>query len=195
MPVWSLVPWFALAFAFPAEPPSLTILVDSPPGTPRRTLTVMREELEDLLGLQVGVEPWKRDNPRGLERAGGATIWVILSGQCQVCGNRCREDYGTLGQAPIVNGRVQPYVRIHCDRVRGVIRENTAGKAPCQAAMLFGRALGRILAHEIYHIYTGTEHRADETLLRPALTARQLTGDGVGFSAACRERLHSLLCN
>ncbi len=57
------------------------------------------------------------------------------------------------------DGVIIPYADVQCDQVRGMIQSVVARENFPRREMLLGRALGRVLAHELYHVLTRkTEH-------------------------------------
>ena len=53
------------------------------------------------------------------------------------------------------NGQVIPFTDVECDRVRSSLRSAHAEPGN-MGDVLFGRALGRVLAHELHHIIDQT---------------------------------------
>ena len=52
-----------------------------------------------------------------------------------------------------------------------------------KADELFGRALGRVVAHELYHMLTNTGKHGKSGIARDSLSAQQLIGETLDFSA------------
>lgn len=63
---------------------------------------------------------------------------------------------GPLGWTDVEDGNVQRFAQIDCDRIAALLQY---WLPPRDAEAVFQRAIGRVLAHELYHIFTRTvEH-------------------------------------
>ena len=74
----------------------------------------------------------------------------------------------TLAEASVSEGRVLPYFTVDCSRV---MRTLTPMLRPLSAPMrqtILGRALARVIAHEIYHILAETTEHEDAGLAKAA---------------------------
>ena len=65
-----------------------------------------------------------------------------------------------LGSTLVASGQVLPYSEVHCDQVRRVLPDVEFAADRRQGDADLGRALGRVLAHELYHVLTGTTHHS-----------------------------------
>jgi hypothetical protein len=61
-----------------------------------------------------------------------------------------------------------------------------------KADLLFGRALGRVLAHELVHVLTGSEAHGREGVQRAALSGKDLISSALVLSPADLARLREL---
>ena len=57
-----------------------------------------------------------------------------------------------MGATAVGDGRILPYVDIFCDAVRMVLAYELDIMAPDAREVAYGRALARVLAHELYHV-------------------------------------------
>jgi hypothetical protein len=55
--------------------------------------------------------------------------------------------------------------------------------------IVFGRALGRVVAHELYHILALTTEHAEAGVAKPSFSAQDLMSDRFSFNPASLERL------
>jgi hypothetical protein len=62
----------------------------------------------------------------------------------------------TLGSTDIASGRVTPYSNVECDQITACIANLLRGSCASDRQTAFSRALGRVVAHELYHILTRT---------------------------------------
>ena len=87
-----------------------------------------------------------------------------------------------LAYSSTVNGEVQPFSSVLCDRVN---RSVASAMSPAQEKTgnsLYGRALGRVVSHELYHILNQTRDHDREGLAKKSLTGKQLIAPKFGFS-------------
>ena len=75
----------------------------------------------------------------------------------------------------VVDGRIQPFGKVFCDEVQRMI-------FPAEGS-IFGRALGRVLSHEMYHILNQTKHHSKTGLAQRALWSAQLIAPEFRFSS------------
>ena len=62
------------------------------------------------------------------------------------------DERGPMAFTYSTDGVVQPFSAVACDKVTSAIRPAMAGGDFAKADMLLGRALGRVLAHEMVHM-------------------------------------------
>jgi hypothetical protein len=97
--------------------------------------------------------------------------------------------FGVYGKARVVDGAVQPFGEIDCDRVVGVVRSALVGGDYVRADMLVGRVLGRVVAHELLHILTRSVQHSREGVNKSSLTVKELTGSSLPLSPEDADRL------
>jgi len=88
------------------------------------------------------------------------------------------DERGPLAWTHSTDGAILPFAEVSCDRIAKAIAGAMWGGERKQADKLLGRALGRVLAHELYHIIGKThDHNADGSLAKEAISAKQLISD------------------
>jgi hypothetical protein len=114
---------------------------------------------------------------------------VRVKGKCRLdSGPAPRTDKGPLAFAHTSDGKVLPFIEVSCDRIRSTIRPVMWGSQFKMADELVGRAIARVVAHEIYHVMTGTQH-SETGIARHALSGPQLIGDELLFEPEDVERM------
>jgi len=78
-----------------------------------------------------------------------------------------------LGLTHIADGEVLPFADIRCDSVRRAIGREMRAAAPRDREELVGRALGHVMAHELYHVIFRTCHHSRKGFA----SARQSSSD------------------
>ena len=78
-----------------------------------------------------------------------------------------------------------------CDRVGAFVRSGLHGDDFKKADQLIGKALGRVVAHELVHMLTGAKDHSHEGVFEPGLTVQQLVAGELPLSPADIERLRT----
>lgn len=100
-----------------------------------------------------------------------------------------KQGYVPLGQTQVVDGKVLPFAAVRCDAIRKLIARDLVLQPSYEREDLFGRALGRVLAHELYHILLRTTRHGSQGLARPALSSIDLVADRDNFAPADEQKL------
>ena len=81
-----------------------------------------------------------------------------------------------LGSTEVVNGHVQPFSEIQCDRIREALTylDPATGRKERQRAL--GVALARVVAHELYHMLAHTTQHAASGLAKASESLQDLVG-------------------
>jgi len=101
------------------------------------------------------------------------------------------DERGPLAFTNTSDGDVLPFSEIACDRVRSSVRSAMWGGDFARSDLLFGRALARVLAHELYHMLAGTDSHADTGIAKRALSGSELISDQLRLNQAELNRIHS----
>jgi hypothetical protein len=115
---------------------------------------------------------WRLGEPT--QAVNGLLVVVKLVGRCDMDGSPAFLMPGPLGWSHEVNGVVLPFSDLACDNIRGAVQSPLVGN-PLRGNILLGRAMGRVLAHELYHIVADTAEHGEDGVAQPALSARELT--------------------
>jgi len=166
-----------------------TLLLQFEQPHSERTLRAVRTELGDVMkdaGFTFELRLFSELSPYA---EFGELIIVRLKGKCRVdAGSPSKLDQGALAFTHTSEGKMLPFVEVACDRVRNSIRPAMWGEQFKRSDELMGRALARVIAHEIYHIMTGSSH-GSTGIARHALSGRQLIADNVHFDGADIDRM------
>jgi len=109
-------------------------------------------------------------------------VVVRFKGECGT------EDLKEFAPYPFVLGRtevsgqgIEPFVDIYCDAIRAHLAGDLRGWNPEKRRAAFGRAVGRVVAHELYHVLAKTQHHATKGLGKATYTPRELLSDNFRF--------------
>lgn len=84
------------------------------------------------------------------------------------------DERGPMAFTYTTNGAVQPFSEVACDRVTQAMRSAMAGGDFAKGDVLLGRALGRVLVHEVVHILSKSGQHGTSGVARTALSGSQL---------------------
>ena len=148
----------------------------------RLVVQQMQEELKRTLrGTDAHVE-WL-DQSNATKQFAGRRVSVTLLGDCT--GDLLDgAPNGALGWAKVQDGRVLPFVNIDCDRVRAQISPEILAEDQVAREVRVGRALGRVLAHELAHVMRRDRVHGEDGLTGERLNARDLLLGSMRLSAA-----------
>jgi hypothetical protein len=158
---------------------------------PAAVMQSMREELAAIMG-PVGI----RIEWRSLSDVQGSDVVIDLAvitfkGRCDV--SRVRPSLhnpGVLGYTHASDGVILPFANVDCDRIRGFIQRDLRMERADEREKVFGRAIARVLSHELYHIFAKTAKHTPCGVGKSAYFASELVSDTFHFemeeSAALR---------
>jgi hypothetical protein len=163
--------------AIPVATSRLTVVMDfkgpwSPPAARE-----MQKESARILG-RAGVRiDWKL---RGESLSGNNTsnlVVMTFHGSCQFDSQPpIYDELGPYASTHETNGEVQPFGDVDCARVVSSARYAMTGSDFERQDYLVGRALGRVVAHELVHMVTRSQDHAHEGVQKAALSGRELIG-------------------
>jgi len=106
---------------------------------------------------------------------------ITVKGHCDIAGlsNRSQVE-GSLGFTHLSDGQILPFTEINCDRVRHFVQGELLAMPADDREYAFGRALGRVLAHELYHIFANTT-RHGSGVAKESYTVHDLVCDDFLF--------------
>jgi hypothetical protein len=126
---------------------------------PAGVLQAIREELSSIMGPMGLRFEWRPlSMVRGQEVAVELAV-ITFKGHCDLSHFAPHATHsGPLGWTHISEGAILPFADIDCDGIRSFVQAGLLGVRAEQRDAMFGRAVGRVLAHELYHIFANTQH-------------------------------------
>mgnify|MGYP005835948463 CR=1 FL=1 len=172
------------------ESTRLGLLVDAADSIPADVLAAFRQETERVLPLKLVSIHWRRMRRQNESESFDRLIVVRLVGECKPWQEPSPVPIGPLGVTHISDGRILPFVEADCGRVISAAQRLRRHPFRLGAEEL-GRALGRVIAHEIYHVLSASSVHDEQGLSKSALSAAELFLPGAGFAPAALERMAS----
>ena len=159
----------------------------------RSVLNAMEREVESLVAPSSIRVAW-------ISNTNGAQVYehvavIRLRGNCRgdaPLSTPVRAQGNTaepLGQTQVSDGKVLPFATVRCDAVRNLIARELVFRPSYEREDVFGRALGRVVAHELYHVLLRTTSHGTTGLARPVQTSADLVADRDSFAPADERKL------
>ena len=142
---------------------------------PAGVLESIREELASIMApMGLRFEWHALNGSRGDEVAVELAV-VTFKGQCDVSHLTLHGGHaGPLGWTHVSDGSILPFADIDCDGIRSFLQTGLLGARAQNREELLGRAIGRVLAHELYHIFANTQHHGAGGVGKAAYTIDNL---------------------
>ena len=167
---------------------TLTVKVEGGGASPA-VLQAMEKEAETALAPSGIHLIWKL-GPGELGEVFSTPLAIIrLRGDCRPRPIRPRavldhpiSEGQPLGQTHISDGQILPIADVLCDSIWDFTSRELTATSPNLRAELLGRAVGRVTAHELYHILLRTTSHAREGIARAEQTSADLLAPDKSFS-------------
>jgi hypothetical protein len=148
---------------------------DADPGAP--SLAAMKREVDALLkpaGIHVN---WRlaREN-KGTETYARLVV-LKFTGACRAdwaLQSRDESESVAVGDTMVEKGHVLPYSEVRCDAVRRALTYLAPATSKEQRQEALGLAMGRVVAHELYHVLAQTTSHAQHGLAKASQPLREL---------------------
>lgn len=183
----------ALAIALSAIPAlslELTVLLDTARSpVPEPTWNELKTELDTVFKeTKLKVDVQLRDRSKRLEAP--EIVVVRLKGECRMENfAHLIDEQGPLAWTHVVDGQILPFSDVGCDQLRSAVMRALHGGMRKEKDKLFGRALARVIAHEIMHIVGKTHDHSENGIFREGLSGAQLVADRFTLDPADIARL------
>jgi hypothetical protein len=182
-----------IALPIAAMPPStgadVTVITNFKNAYSAPAIQAMQREVEQILKAS-GVSLDWRSRSEAADATFRDLVVMTFKGSCVF--NPMPILYDELGPYAITRttgGEVQPFGEVDCDHVVSSLHSAMSGADYVKADLLLGRALGRVVAHELVHMLTKSKQHGREGVEKAALSARQLISESLPLSAFDIDRL------
>lgn len=177
-----VVPGFSETRQTPVAPIALYTQFQQNP--PEDVVEALHDELASIMAPMGMRFEW-----RSLAGVTGNEVAVELAvltfkGRCDVAGLMPHATSpGALGWTHVSDGNILPFSDVDCDRIRGFVQKDLLSFSPDERAEVYGRALARVVAHELYHIFANTAHHGSCGVGKAAYTVQELLSEDFQFEA------------
>jgi len=174
------------AFGF-AE--GMTIVLDFDGPHSEQTVAEMKREFAGIIKDAPITVEWR--TRAEAQREALANLMVVrFKGKCVLDPvPYLYDERGPMAFTYSTDGVVQPFSEVACDKVITAVRSAMFGGDFAKADMLLGRALARVLAHEVVHMLSGSGDHGHEGVARKSLSGNQLIAPELRLAPEDLERL------
>jgi hypothetical protein len=172
----------------------LAVYLTVDPNQPAAPLEHMKRELSAL--LQAGGYRVVWQDPRTPDKTGSTSTLVVLElrGACGIPpGNfrleRSVDSGASLAGTSVSADGVMPFSWVNCANMTRMIGPALSGEAGAQRDYLYGRAVARVVAHELYHVVTGSRGHEHEGVAKPRFTVPDLLDEVFEFDQPALAKL------
>jgi hypothetical protein len=155
-----------------------------------RAVAAMKQEVEALVKPAHLHLQWRALDGSRTEEAFSDLMVAKFHGACNMEGIQLlfselgpEPEGGVLGLTRTADGHVLPFSELECNRIRRSIAPLSFGYSPDEREALLGRAMGRVLAHELFHIFANTDKHGREGVAKTAYTGKDLLAEDFAFEA------------
>jgi hypothetical protein len=152
----------------------------APPGG---VLKALQDEVASIMA-PIGIRfEWRDLGKTGGHEVSAELAVVTFKGRCDAAGLLTRSKFeGALGWTHVSDGQILPFTDVSCDRVREFVQTGLLALRVEDREAKYGRALGRVLAHELYHIFANTL-RHGSGVAKESYSVQDLLADDFQFEA------------
>lgn len=162
----------------------ITLYVQFQQAPPEGVLRALQDEVESIMA-PIGFRlEWRDMNKSGIQEPTTELAVITFKGRCDTGNLSMRGHFaGALGWTHVSDGEILPFTDIGCDRVREFTQPALLRFPAEEREARYGRALGRVVAHELYHIFAKTTRHASTGVAKEAYSMRDLVDDDFQFRA------------
>jgi len=173
-------------WAAPGQAPSVGVFLDFEHTPSASLIRAMEREVAAVLattGIRFSWLSLKQDRSAGafnelaVLRFHGTCRFPAIGGP----GNEASAVPRTLGATDLTSGLVSSYSSVLCDEIKTCISGALEGSCARDRETAFARALGRVVAHELYHILGRTKDHTREGIAKALQNSADLIKEKFNF--------------
>jgi hypothetical protein len=162
----------------------ITLYTQYEQAPPEGVQEALQAEVESIM-TPIGLHFEWRDPAKTAGHEVSAELAVVsFKGRCDAVGLVGHTKFeGALGWTHVSDGQILPFTDVACDRVRGFLQAGLLMFPADDREEKYGRALGRVLAHELYHIFANTMRHGSVGVAKESYSVLDLLADDFQFQA------------
>lgn len=182
-----------LSCAF-AAPQRMAVVYSVGPAVGSVLVEVKRETARLMAAADFGLEWIARDLSALRHREFENLVVVRFTGSCSIESEdqfvpASAHGAGSLATTAVSDGQVLPFVNVDCERTRRMMAPVLTGLPAIARDLAFGRALGRVVAHELYHVLAKTTAHQENGVSKPCFRLADLVAPAFRFDGESIERM------
>ncbi|HTQ53496.1 MAG TPA: hypothetical protein VMI94_03485 [Bryobacteraceae bacterium] len=158
-----------------------TIYIDFARPPSASAVRLMKGELHSIMAPLGMKFDWRQLSTADGHSAVLELLVVRFRGACQVDILPPRSNPGPLGWTHVSNGKILPFTDVDCDRIRELLALHLAMAPRQERPGLLGRAMARVLAHELYHFLTNSTQHTSCGIAKRSYNAGDLSASALVF--------------
>lgn len=168
----------------------LTLVISTERPLVAETVAEMHREMDKLM-MQASIRvEWKQLSDFSAGTEVRDLVLVKFRGNCRIQPTPVfLDERGPMAFTHTSDGEVLPFSEVLCDRVGVAAQSAMAGGEFGHRDELLGRALARVLAHELYHIKGKCNGHGRTGVARKSLTGRELIAKTLDFAPSDARRM------
>jgi hypothetical protein len=175
------------------SPSELVVYLSADSGQSPRVTGYMRRELGQLMQTAGYEVVWRNAHAAHPGQTASPLIVAHLGGACAFtsgdAASEPAEKAASLAYTAVVDGRVLPFTTVNCGNLTRTLAPMLALEPGARRDFLYGRAVARVLAHEFYHILSGSTQHASVGVAKSCFSTRDLVIEHFEFEHATLARL------
>jgi len=163
----------------PARASQVVVYLRAQAAQPSQTIEIMKRELAPLLASAGYRVEWG-----SADTAAQSLVVLELRGTCGMPAGSVHSegpDPKELASSATSGDDVLPFASINCGGLTRMLGPALAGDAGARRDYLYGRAMARVFAHELYHILGNTKEHEAEGLGKAHFTVADLMAESVDW--------------
>jgi hypothetical protein len=178
------------------SPQTVTVVLDFEHPYSPAPLKAMHQELSRILapaGLKIDVRIKSALSPKQDFRD---LVLFKMKGSCAMDAlpiGALSDERGALAMTYSVDGKTLDFGEVECDRVRTSIQRTLGTDNPAAQEPLYGKALARVMAHELYHMLTRSSEHTTQGVTKERLSGWELSQGNLKLSDPALEMFRKAL--
>jgi hypothetical protein len=162
----------------------ITLYTQFQQAPPEGVLQALQDEVESIMA-PIGLRfEWRNLDKTGSHEVSAELAVVTFKGRCDTANLVTRSRFeGALGWTHVSDGQILPFTDVSCDRIREFVQSGLLTYRAEDREEKYGRALGRVLAHELYHIFANTTRHGSVGVAKESYNVQDLLANDFRFEA------------
>jgi hypothetical protein len=141
----------------------------------------LRKELSAIMS-PIGLQFEWRSLPAQPNEVANELAVITFNGKCDVRTLTLKAyESGRLGWTHVSEGVVLPFSDIDCDAIREFLQSGLAPLHTAERQEVFGKAVARVLAHELYHVFAKTQRHSAHGVSKARYSTYELLSNHFEF--------------